>query len=98
MIIKPSVKLKDNRERILEIAGQHGARNVRVFGSIARGEDTEKSDLDLLVDLDDNRPLSDLGEFVEDVREALGCNIQAVTSDSLNRLLRKRILNEAIPL
>jgi predicted nucleotidyltransferase len=86
------------RDQILAIAARYGASNVRVFGSVARGEDTDKSDLDLLVDMDEERPLSDLGEFVADVQEALNCRVQAVTSDSLHRLLRSRILAEARPL
>jgi predicted nucleotidyltransferase len=96
--MKPSIEIREKRERILDIAKRHGARNVRVFGSVARGEDTERSDLDLLVDMDEDRPLSDLGEFVEDVRGALKCKVQAVTSDSLNRLLKERILSEARPI
>jgi hypothetical protein len=96
--MKPSSALRNKRDEVLAIAARHGARNVRVFGSVARGEDTERSDLDLLVDMDDNRPLSDLGMFAEDVRDALQCKVQAVTSDGLHRLLRKRIMREARPL
>lgn len=98
IVMKPSQALHRNREQILEIAARHGATNVRVFGSVARGEDTERSDLDLLVDMDDECSLSDLGEFVEDLRDVLNCKVQAVTSDGLNRLLRERILNEAVAL
>ena len=96
--MKPSIALNGKRDEILQIAERYGASNVRVFGSVARGEDTERSDLDLLVDMDDDRPLSDLAVFAEDVREALHCRVQAVTADSLHRLLKKRILSEAIPL
>ena len=96
--MKPSLAIRDKRDQILEIAARYGASNVRVFGSVARGEDTERSDLDLLVDMDEDRSLWDLGEFVGDVRDALECEVQIVTSDSLHRLLRKRILSEATQL
>src|SRR5437867_4072172 len=96
--MRPSIAVRNKRDEILEIAARHGARNVRVFGSVARGEDTERSDLDLLVDLDPDRSLADLGEFAEDLRDALQCKVQAVSSDGLHRLLRDRILREATSL
>ena len=96
--MKPSIALNGKREQILEIAARYGAYNVRIFGSVARGEDTERSDLDLLVDMDEDRPLSDLGLFAADVQDALHCEVQAVTSDGLHRLLRNRIMREAVPL
>jgi len=96
--MKPSTVIKGKRELILEIAARHGASNVRVFGSVARGEDTSRSDLDLLVDMEEERPLSDLGEFSADVEEFLRCRVQVVTADTLNRRIRDRILTEAVPL
>lgn len=96
--MKPSIAVFAKRELILDIAARHGARNIRVIGSVARGQDTERSDLDLLVDLDEDRSYMDLGEFVADVRDALQCEVQIVPSDSLHRLLRDRILSEAKPL
>jgi len=95
--MKPSTALRGKRDEVLAIAARYGAYNVRVFGSVARGEDTDRSDLDLLVDRDDDRPLSDLGLFAADVRDALECRVDAVTSDGLHRLLSKRILDEATP-
>lgn len=94
--MKPPVALRENRDQVLTIAARHGAHNVRVFGSVARGEDTERSDLDLLVDMDEDRSLWDLGELIDDVREALNCKVQIVTSDSLHRLLKDRIVTEAL--
>ena len=96
--MRPSVAIMGKREEIIRIAERHGARNVRVFGSVARGEDTEKSDLDLLVDLDEEASMSDLGLFAEDVQELIRCEVQAVSSDGLHRLLRDRILSEAVAL
>lgn len=96
--MKPSILLLNKRQQVLDIAERHGARNVRVFGSVARGEDTDMSDLDLLVDMDDDRPLSDLAVFAEDVKDALKCEVQAITYDDLHQLLRSRIMREARPL
>ena len=93
--MKPSVAMRGKREQILEIAARHGASNVRVFGSVARGEDTNRSDLDLLVDMDEDRPLSDLGLFVEDLQDMLHCKVQAITSDGIHRLLQTNIIREA---
>ena len=96
--MKPSLAVRGKREQILDIAERHGARNVRVFGSVARCEDTGRSDLDLLVDLDEDRSYWDLGKFIEDLQDASHCKVQAVPSDSLHRLLKDRILGEAAPL
>jgi uncharacterized protein len=96
--MKPSLALQGNQELIKQIAARYGASNVRVFGSVARGEDTERSDLDLLVDMEEDRSIWDLAELQGDVREALRCDVQIVLSDSLHRLLRDRILGEARPI
>jgi len=87
-----------NREEILRIAAQHGARNVRVFGSWARGEATEKSDLDLLVEMESGRSLIDMIELQLDLEELLGRQVDVVTDDGLYWLLRRKILREARPL
>ncbi len=60
--------LREKREDILRIAREHGAHNVRIFGSVARGEDDEQSDIDLLVDLESGRSLLDLGGLLMDLR------------------------------
>lgn len=96
--MKPSVAMRGKREAILEIAARHGAHNVRVFGSVARGEDTEKSDLDLLVDMDADRSYWDVAGLQGEMEDALRCKVQIALSDSLHRLLRDHIINEARPL
>lgn len=83
---------------ILRLADRHGARNVRVFGSYARGEGGPDSDLDLLVDLEPGRGLLDIAGLVADLRDELGCRVDVVTEQSLYWLLRRRILREAMPL
>ena len=90
--------LAEKREAILSVAAEHGAHNVRVFGSVARGDDSDDSDVDFLVDLEPGRTLLDLGGLVVGLRDLLGRDVDVVTEGSLYWLLRRRILREAIPL
>ncbi len=86
------------REQILALAKKHGAREVRVFGSMARDDAGSGSDVDLLVDLDEGRDLLDLGAFLMDVQDLLNRKVDVVTEASLHRLIRERILREAVRL
>jgi uncharacterized protein len=86
------------RESINRIATAHGARNVRVFGSVARGESNGSSDLDLLVEMTEGRSLLDLVALGDDLAEALGIVVDVVTEKSLSPYLRDRILAEAVSL
>ena len=90
--------LKEKREEILRIAARHGARNVRIFGSMARGEADTQSDVDFLVEMEPGRSLFDLGELLIELRELLGRDVDVVTENSIYWLLRRRILSEAKPL
>ena len=90
--------LQTKREDILRIASQYGAYNVRIFGSVARGEADEKSDIDLLVNMEPGRSLFDLGGLLSDLEDLLGCNVDVVTEDGLRDRIRNRVLNEAIAL
>ncbi len=90
--------VKTKRERILEIADRHGARNVRVFVSIVRGDAEAASDVDLLVDFDPGRSLMDQAALVADLGDLLGRRVDVVTEKGLYWLLRRRILKEARPL
>ena len=76
---------------------KYGARNIRVFGSVARGENRAESDVDFLVDMDKGRTLYDLAGFVADVQDLLGVHVDVVTPGGL-RCLRERVLTEAVPL
>jgi predicted nucleotidyltransferase len=90
--------LREKREEILRIAEKHGARNVRVFGSVVHGETTEGSDIDLLVDTsEETSPWFPAG-LVEELEGILGKRVDVVTSNGLYWLLRRRILKEARPL
>ncbi len=90
--------LKTKREDILHLATVRGARNIRVFGSVARGEDDNTSDIDFLVDMEPGTSLLDLGGLLMDLQELLGCSVDIVTERGLKKRLRDRILQEAIPL
>jgi uncharacterized protein len=89
----------DKREAILSLAAEHGASNVRVFGSVARGEATEDSDLDLLVDQDWNH-LSAWGgmELVVELEDLLERKVDVATEDELKPRIRERVLREAVAL
>jgi predicted nucleotidyltransferase len=91
-------RLRQHRNAILRLAAKHGARNVRVFGSVARGEADENSDLDLLVDLDSDRSLLDHAALWLELQELMGRKVDVVTERSLKPLLRRRVLREAKPL
>lgn len=90
--------LQDRRKEILEIATRHGARNVRLFGSVARGEDHPKSDVDLLVEMAPDRSLLDLVGLGQDLEELLGRKVDVLTDTSLHPALREQVLAEARPL
>jgi predicted nucleotidyltransferase len=87
-----------HREAILALAAKRGARNVRVFGSVARGEADERSDLDILVTMDAGRTLFDLGGLVYDLMELLGCQVDVVTEGALQGRFKERVLQDATPL
>lgn len=90
--------LHDNRDRVLETAARYGAYNVRVFGSVARGEATAGSDIDLLISLEPGRSLMDLGGLLYDLRNLLGVEVDVVTENGLRARIRERVLKEAVPL
>ena len=90
--------LQEKREDILSIATRRGASNVRIFGSVARGEADSKSDIDILVDLEPGRSLLDLGGLLMDLQDLLGHNVDVVTERGLRERIRERVLREAIPL
>jgi predicted nucleotidyltransferase len=91
-------RLREKREDILRLCARHGARNVRIFGSVARGEADAQSDLDLLVDLEPGRTLFDLGGLQYDLEQLLGCPVDVVTERGLKVRIRDRVLQEAVPL
>jgi predicted nucleotidyltransferase len=90
--------LREKRQEILAIAAKHGAYNVRIFGSVARGEADKQSDVDVLVELQADRSLMDLGGLLMDLESLLGCKVDVVTVKGLKKRIRERVLREAVPL
>ena len=90
--------LNSNREEILRICAKHGALNVRVFGSMARGDDDPDSDVDLLVDVGDEHSPWFPGGLIMDLQDLLGCKVDMVTEDALHWYIRDRVMKEAVPL
>lgn len=93
-----AMDLNEKRQEILQIAARHGAHNIRLFGSMARGEDRPQSDVDLLVDMASGRSLLDLVGLSQDLEELLKRKVDVVTDASLHPALRERIRAEARPL
>ena len=90
--------VQEKREDILRIASEYGAYDVRVFGSVARREDDEKSDIDFLVNMEKGRSLFDLGGLLMDLQDLLGRDVDVVTEDGLRERIRERVLREAVTL
>jgi uncharacterized protein len=90
-----SVALPAIRDDVCRIAASHGASNVRVFGSVGRGEQGVSSDLDLLVDMAKGRSLFDLIALSNDLEESLGIDVDVLTEASLSPYIRDRVLDEA---
>jgi uncharacterized protein len=91
-------QLRDKREALIALADQCKAENVRVFGSVARGEANEKSDVDLLVHFRQGASLFDLIDLKEEAEKLLGLDVDVVSDGGLSPYLKDRILNEARPL
>ena len=87
--------LKQNRREILRAAARHGARNIRLFGSCARGEAGMDSDIDLLVEMEPGRSLFDLSGLQADLEELLDRKVDIVTTGGISPYLKDRILAEA---
>lgn len=90
--------LKKNREKILSLARRRGADNVRVFGSVARGEEREGSDIDFLMTFRKGTTLFDRGGLVSDLRELLGCDVDVVSDKTVHPLIRREVYLSAISL
>ena len=88
----------EKRAEILRLAELHGCRNVRVFGSVASGENKPGSDVDFLVDLEKGRGLLDLGGLLSDLQNLLGGEVDLVESGCIHPYIRDRVLTKALPL
>ena len=90
--------LQENRERILRLAGQRGARNVRVFGSVARGEAGERSDVDFLIDPEPGYTLLSQAALVRELESLLGRPVEVASARGLRQSILEHVLREAVPL
>ena len=90
--------LKDKREAILHLAAQYGVERMRIFGSMARGQATSKSDIDFLVAFKRGRTLLDLIGFKQDLEKLIGRKVDVVSEGGVSPYLRNRIFSEAVPL
>ena len=95
--MRPSTALNTYREQIRAIVLAHHATNARVFGSVIRDEDTETSDLDLLVEPTPATSLMDIGAIRHELKALLGINVDVVTPNALPDSFRDQIVNESIP-
>ena len=91
-------RLDAKRTQVLHLAQTYGARNVRMIGSVARGEAGPDSDLDLLVDLEQGRSLLDQATLMIELEKLLGCKVDVATDQGLRSRVRERVLKEAVPL
>jgi predicted nucleotidyltransferase len=96
--MKLTTLLEKHRDDILKLAQRYGARDVRVFGSVARGDDIEQSDVDVLVNMEPGRSLFDMGGLLMDLEQLLGCKVDLVTEKGLKPRIRDRVLREAVRL
>lgn len=90
--------LKQKREEIFQIAAKHGASNIRIFGSVARGEENADSDVDFIVEMESGRSLLDRIALIQDLEDFLGRKVDVVTIKSLRENWRDRILSDALSL
>ena len=91
-------ELRSRSGEIRRIAARHGAKNVRVFGSVARREDTPESDIDFLIELDPGRSLFDQASLIVELRELLSRDVDVVTERALKPRVRERVLADAVAL
>ena len=89
--------VRAKRELIQSVARTHGAVSVKLFGSAARGDEVESSDVDFVVELEPGRSLLDLGGLQADLEHLLGCDVDVVTVKGLRERIRARVLEEAVP-
>ncbi len=96
MLDKKTVHMK--RREILEIARRHGAHDIRIFGSVARGNQNERSDLDIIARFDPGRTLFDQGGFLMELQELLGVKVDVVSERGMRPRFRDHVMREAVPL
>jgi len=96
--MKPSEALAAHRDAIRQVVESNRARNPRVFGSVLHGDDTDESDLDILIDPTDQTSLFDLGAILHELKVLLGVPVHLATPNALPAKSRDQILSEAQPI
>jgi predicted nucleotidyltransferase len=94
--VKTRELLDKNKQQILKYASENGIKNVRLFGSVVRGQDHLDSDIDLLVEIEDGRSLFDLIRFKQSVEELLGRKVDVVSDQAVHSTLKQYIIDEAV--
>ena len=97
-IMKLGPFIRERRENILKIAKDHGATNIKIFGSYARGDEQPGSDLDLLIELEPGRSLLDIIAIKQDIEDMINRRVDVVTARALSPYIREEIIKEAIAL
>ena len=95
--MRPSEALHSNRAAIRHVVESHRARNARVFGSVLHGQDTDSSDLDILIDPTSETTLMDVAAIQVELQRLLGVSVDVLTPRALPDAFRNRVLSEAIP-
>jgi predicted nucleotidyltransferase len=90
-----NTRITDNRAQILSLANQHGIKSMKIFGSMARGDTSETSDADFLVEMEEGYDLFDLGSCLMKLQNLLHCKVDMVTREALHPRIRENILKEA---
>lgn len=88
--------MHEKKDEISSISNKYGVSNIQLFGSVARKEDTDKSDIDILIELEDDRSLFDLIGFKYSMEELLNKKVDVVTIDSLHETIREKVLRETV--
>lgn len=90
--------LDEKKEKIISIAAKYGAFNIRLFGSVARGEANQNSDVDFLMDIESGKSLLNRIALIQELEDLLECKVDVAKPENLHELIRAKILKEAIPL
>lgn len=96
--MRPSIALQNHRQEVRDIVLRHRVQNARVFGSVMRGEDTDESDLDILVDPTSETTLMDIGAIRHELRNLLGVTVDVLTPKALPIKFRELVIREARPI
>lgn len=90
--------LMQKKVDILTIAQKYGAKNLRIFGSVARGQESELSDIDILLEMDAQQGLLEQIAFAQALEDLLGCKVDLAEEETLHPLIKNRVMQEAIAL